>query len=287
MPTKTISLLPEYEFVSRIGRGAGATISLAISVADKQQVAIKHIARRGPADDRFIAQAETEYEVSHQLDHPSLRRCLDMVRIRKWLKTQHLFLIMEYINGVRLEDRRPKELADAVSVFKKIASGLQAMHEVGFAHADIKPNNILLTNNGGVKIIDFGQSCPLGHIKDRVQGTPDYIAPEQVLRREINQRTDVFNLGATMYWVVTGKYFITMIQNAPTGAKRMHIEARRNNDAPHLLDDRVPVALSRLIMECCATNPEDRPRDMKLVLSRLETIEHVMGRRTPEPSPES
>jgi serine/threonine-protein kinase len=284
MPTRTISLLPEYEFINRIGRGAGATISLAMSSADKQQVAVKHIVRRGPGDDKFIAQAENEYEIAHRLDHPYLRKCYDLVRIRKWLKTQHLFLIMEYVNGVKLEDRRPKDLLEAVTVYKKIAEGLDAVHASGFVHADIKPNNILLTNAGGVKIIDFGQSCPLGHVKDRVQGTPDYIAPEQVLRREITPRTDVFNLGATMYWIVTGKYFVTMIQNqmAPTGTKRMDIEARRNNEAPHLLDDSVPVALSRLIMECCETNPEDRPRDMKQLLSRLEVIEHVISRRSPE-----
>jgi len=152
------------------------------------------------------------------------------------------------------------------------------MHVAGFAHADIKPNNILLGKDGGVKIIDFGQSCPLGTAKKRLQGTPDYIAPEQVLRQKIDQRTDVFNLGATMYWVLTGKYFKTMIQNAPTGAKRIHIEAKRGNDPPHELNPAIPVALSRLVIDCCENSPDRRPRDMKEYLARLDLIRHLVER---------
>lgn len=279
MAPRSITLLPGYEFVSRIGRGAGATISLATESATRQQVAIKHVIRRTPEDDRFIAQAENEYEIAHQLNHPHLRKCMDIYRIRKWLRTQHLFLVLEHVDGTRLEDKRPKDLPGAIDVFRKIAEGLHAMHQAGFAHADIKPNNVLLGHDGVLKIIDFGQSCPLGHVKERVQGTPDYIAPEQVLRRPIDQRTDVFNLGATMYWILTGKYFETMIQKAAPGAKRHEIDARRGNAPPHELSAKIPVALSRLIMECCDNLPDARPRDMKQLLSRLDVIEHVMQRK--------
>ena len=282
MTTHALTLLDGYDYVNRIGRGAGATISLAIEVATRRQVAIKHVRRNGVQDDKFVAQAEVEYDIAHQLEHPYLRRCHDIVRVRRWLKIRHLFLVMEYVDGVRLEDRRPKSLSGAVEIFKHIADGLNAMHQAGFAHADIKPNNILLGKDGGLKIIDFGQSCPLGHVKDRVQGTPDYIAPEQVLRHPIDQRTDVFNLGATMYWILTGKYFVTMIQNAPAGAKRIEIESQRGNEPPHELDSQIPVALSRLVMDCCETQPDSRPRDMKQLTSRLEVIEHLMGRRPTE-----
>jgi serine/threonine-protein kinase len=279
MPAHATSNLPGYEFVSRVGRGAGATISLALETATRREVAIKHVMRRGPDDDRFIVQAENEFEVAHRLEHAYLRRCFDLVRVRRWLKTLHLFLIMEYVDGVRLEDRRPTEIGEILGVFRRIALGLQALHAVGYAHADIKPNNVLLTPGGGLKIIDFGQSCPLGHVKSRVQGTPDYIAPEQVLRKPIDQRTDVFNLGATMYWTLTGKYFVTMIQNAPAGAKRIEIESRRANAPPHELNPNVPVSLSRLALDCCEPNPDRRPRDMAQFLSRLEVIEHVLQRR--------
>lgn len=279
MSSKVISLLPAYELIGRLGTGAGATISHAREVASGREVAIKHVVRRTPQDAKFMAQAESEYEIAKDFEHPILRKCYDLVRIRKWLKTQHLFLIMEFVDGVRLEDRRPTDVLKAMWVYRKVAEGLHAMHQAGFAHADIKPNNVLLTKGGDLKIIDYGQSCPLGHVKQRVQGTPDYIAPEQVLRKPIDQRTDVFNLGATMYWIITGRYFKTLIQNVQVGDVRHEIESQRGNQAPHEMDESVPVGLSRLIMECCDEHPEKRPRDMKLVLSRLEVLEHVIKRR--------
>lgn len=275
MPTRTIPVLPGYEVISRIGKGAGAVISLAIERSAGRQVAIKHIVRRGPEDDRFIAQAENEWEVSRKLEHPYLRRSLDVVRVRKWLKTRELFLVMEYVDGDRLEDECPRDLRMIVAIFMKVAEGLQALHQLGYAHADIKPNNILLTKSG-LKIIDFGQSCPLGHVKERVQGTPDYIAPEQVQRREIDQRTDVYNLGATMYWVMTGKWYRTMVTVAPAGATRIALESERGNDPPHALNPRIPVPLSKIVMDCCATIREHRLRDMREVISRLEVVKHLL-----------
>ncbi len=278
MPTRAIPLLPGYEVLERIGRGAGAVISLARDLAGGRLVAIKHIVRQTPEDERFIAQAENEYEVAKQFEHPCLRRCYEIVRDRRWLKIRQLFLVMEYVNGERLEDHHPREIVRIISIFKQVAEGLHALHQSGYAHADTKPNNILLTADGGLKIIDFGQSCPLGHVKERIQGTPDFMAPEQVLRKAIDQRTDVFNLGATMYRVVTGKWFRTMMPLAPAAAKKIAIDSERKNDPPHELNPIIPVPLSRLIMQCCETAKEHRPRDMREVLSRLEMVEHLLER---------
>jgi serine/threonine-protein kinase len=282
MPTRAIPILPGYEVLSRIGRGAGAVISLARDTVQGRPVAVKHIVRRRPEDDRFIAQAENEYAVARQLNHPYLRKCYDLVRVRRWLKTRELVLVMEYVDGERLEDECPGDLPTILAIFKKVAEGLHALHQHGYAHADIKPNNILLTRDGGLKIIDFGQSCPLGHAKQRIQGTPDFIAPEQVHRAEIDQRTDVYNLGATMYWVVTGKWFRTLVTVASPTARRIALESQRDNDPPHELDPRVPLPLSRLILECCEAAKERRPRDMREVLSRLEVVEQVSSRWSTE-----
>ncbi len=283
MPTRSIPILPGYEVQSRIGRGAGAVISLAWDTAGARRVAIKHIVRRGPDDDRYIAQAENEYAVTRGVSHRYLRQCFDIVRVRKWLKTRELALVMEYVPGERLEDECPENLARIVEVFIKVAKGLGALHRHGFAHADIKPNNILLTDGGDVKIIDFGQSCPLGHTKERVQGTPDYMAPEQVLRHPIDQRTDVYNLGATMYWVVTGKWFKTMLTVTAPTATRIALESERGNAPPHELNPQVPLPLSNLIMACCAVSKDKRPRDMRDVLARLKVVRHLLTReREPE-----
>jgi serine/threonine-protein kinase len=282
MATHSLPILNGYELIERIGRGAGAIISLARETAGGRLVAIKHVIRETAEDERFIAQAENEFQVARQLENPYLRRCFDLLRVRKWLKTRELFLIMEHVDGERLEDQPPASLARILEIFRHAAEGLHAMHLAGFVHADIKPNNILLTRDGGLKIIDFGQSCPIGHVKQRIQGTPDYMAPEQVLRKTIDQRTDVFNLGATLYRVVTGKMFKTIMPMAPTAARKIELESQRGNQPPHELNPQIPVPLSKLISACCATAKEHRPADMRAVLSRLEVIEHVLTRhRTP------
>src|SRR5205809_142124 len=82
------------------------------------------------------------------------------------------------------------------------SSGLEALHHMGYIHCDLKPNNILVDPGGQVKVIDLGQACKVGTAKSRIQGTPDFIAPEQVKCEAVTARTDVFNLGATMYWTL-------------------------------------------------------------------------------------
>ena len=280
---RTFAQLPGYEIASRIGRGAGAVIYEARQRSSRKRVAVKHVVRHGPQDDRFVEQAETEYKVAHELDHPYLRRCYEIIRVRRWMKTRELFLIMELVDGERLDnqyqDRRPERVEPVIEMFMHVAEGLHAMHKHGYIHADIKPNNILLVPGGRLKIIDFGQSCPVGHTKTRIQGTPDYIAPEQVMMAPLDQRTDIFNLGATMYWVLTGKAFSTILPNAPAGAKKIDLDARRGNRPPHESNELVPLPLSRLIMECCASERERRPSDMSKVISRLETILMLLMKR--------
>jgi len=283
---RSFAQLPGYEILSRIGRGAGAVIYEARQSSSRGKVAVKHVVRHGPKDDRFIEQAEIEYNVSHELDNEYLRKCHDIIRVRRWLKTRELFLIMELVDGERMDtqfqDKRPDRLEPVVDMFLHVAAGLQAMHRHGYVHADIKPNNILLTSDGGLKIIDFGQSCTLGHTKSRIQGTPDYIAPEQVALTPLDQRTDVFNLGATMYWVLTGKAFSTILPNAEAGTKKIALDARRGNEPPHETNPQVPLPLSRLIMECCAHERDHRPWDMGKVISRLETIRHLLEKKREE-----
>lgn len=280
---RTFAKLPGYEIVGRIGRGAGAVIYQARERASRRPVAIKHVVRRGPKDDRFIEQAETEYRVAHQLNHPYLRKCTDIVRLRRWMKIRELFLVLELVEGERLDnqyrDKRPERVEPVVEMFRHVAEGLQAMHRHGYVHADIKPNNILLTRDGGLKIIDFGQSCPLGHAKERIQGTPDFIAPEQVALAPLDQRTDIFNLGATMYWVLTGKAFSTVLPSAEAGTKKIELDARRGNEPPHESNPQVPLPLSRLIIECCASQRDQRPWDMSKVISRLEMIQLLLAKK--------
>jgi serine/threonine-protein kinase len=151
------------------------------------------------------------------------------------------------------------------------------MHEDSLLHTDIKPNNILVTTDSKIKIIDFGQSCPIGFRKPRIQGTPDYIAPEQVERRHLTQQTDVFNLGATLYWALTGQTYPTMITKK--GRQQDAATRRKRVPTPQELNPEIPSALSKLVMESCSHERSMRPRDMKEVIARLEMLHHVLAKR--------
>jgi len=227
--------------------------------------------RRGAEDERFLEQVEVEYEVSSKVDHPNLRKSLEIHRVKKWFKVQELLLLMEYVSGKTLEQDRPTDLGRTIDLFRKVAAGLGALHDIGYVHADIKPNNIIVSDNDGIKIVDFGQSCRIGHKKARIQGTPDYIAPEQVRRLPLDQRTDVFNLGATLYWVLTNSTFPTDIRPNVPGGHAIKGPKR----APKDIDASIPAALSTLVMDCCESAPEKRPASMKQVIARLDVADEM------------
>jgi len=153
-----------------------------------------------------------------------------------------------------------------------VAEGLNAMHQSGYIHCDIKPNNILINNeSGAISIIDLGQCCKIGTVKPRIQGTPDYIAPEQVKRMHLDQRTDIFNLGATMYWALTGKNVPTLIPQANDLAAML---GPKTFAAPHEVYSKIPMSVSNLVVDCVKEDPSKRPRTMSDIISRLDLMIH-------------
>jgi serine/threonine-protein kinase len=278
--------LPEivsgYNVVRKLGDGARAQVFQVVKVATGQIFSLKRVVREEHEDDRFLQQAISEFEHSSRFDHPYLRKAYELHRIRSFFKLNEVQVILEYVEGLGLDQNRPTRVDKAVEVSIKLAQALQAMHDAGYLHADIKPNNILLTPDGGVKIIDFGQSCPVGFRKPRIQGTPDYIAPEQVERKHLTCQTDVFNLGATLYWALTGQTYPTLItkknrDRGPEHGRKSVIPT------PQQLNPEVPSLLSRLVMESCAFDRSLRPKDMKEVIARLEAVQALLARREAQP----
>jgi serine/threonine protein kinase len=275
--------LLNYEVLERLGEGARSTIYAVMDPLTKQTFALKHVVREDTKDIRFIEQMENEFAISKQFNHPNLRRSYDLKIIKSMLlKVNEAFLIMELFNGKALDVHLPPSVVDIVDAFIQASQGLKAMHVMGYVHCDIKPNNIMRTDGGLVKVIDFGQSAKIGTVKERIQGTPDFIAPEQVTRRPISVQTDVFNLGATLYWALTGKHIPTAYTVNKKGENSFLLDTRI--DTPQDLNPKVPGALSNLVMECISTKAQKRPAEMDQVITRLELAKHVLTRPTPAPS---
>ena len=260
-----------FSIIKRIGIGARSTIYMAIDEQDKTEVALKRVVFERPEDSRIFEQVDTEYKVARRIDHPYVRKCHKLKKIRSMFMVKEMLLSMEFFDGKSLEDSPALSLLDVLLVFRMVASGLLAMHQQGFVHCDMKPNNILINEAGSIKIIDLGQSCKIGTIKPRIQGTPDYIAPEQVRRKALGPKTDIFNLGATMYWALTGKNVPTLIPKKNSLGLPIPPPPRL---APHELRKKLPVELSKLVMDCIEDEPPQRPRDMMAVISRLDLLVH-------------
>ena len=140
----------------------------------------------------------------------------------------------------------------------------------------MKPHNVIvgvgLDGEHTAKLIDLGQSCKTGTIKKRIQGTPDYIAPEQVHRREITPKTDIYNFGATMYWVLTGKNIPTAMGHQKDSLMGSLDDSLIEKATPVSdINPLVPDRLNDIIMQCVEVDIDRRPDSMHSVADKLET----------------
>jgi serine/threonine protein kinase len=158
-----------------------------------------------------------------------------------------------------------------VLIFNQVAEALVHMHRRGVYHGDLKPSNIMVTKEGQVKLIDFGTACMKGQDKGRIQGTPQYIAPESVIEKVIDERTDIYNFGATMYRMFTGRY-------ANSGNLPKPGDVNKNKLAPPIqLNPNIPGTLNETILSCLQTNPEKRPAGMFEVQHQLAAVAKYLG----------
>lgn len=275
MRTRDTLDIPGYQVVQFLGSGARSTIWHVRECETGHPFALKRVVKTKPSDSRFIEQAVNEYEVGSSLEHPGVRRIHLLRRLKRWLSIREVHLLMELCEGLTLQSRRPQDVTVVVKVFGEIANSLAYMNASGYVHADTKPNNIIITPEAGVKLIDLGQSCRIGTVKKRIQGTPDFIAPEQVHRHPLDGRTDVYNFGAAMYWTLTGRAIPTVLA---TRKKRGVYTVNMTADPPDELNDDVSSSLSKLVMDCIRRRPSRRPETMNDVARRLGFIAHTLKR---------
>jgi len=263
-----------FTVLARIGEGARSILYAVHDPKSRQVWALKHVLRNTDKDQRFIEQCEREYAIGSKLDHPALRGMHKLLKHRKLLRVDGVSLLMEFIDAASLDQQLPRTYADAADVFTQVGEALSHMHGKGYVHADLKPTNILITEQGQVKVIDLGQACPIGTVKKRIQGTPGYMAPEQARREAIDEQTDIFNFGATLYWVLVREVIPTMMPPAHGDDTLLQKVDEANVEPPippHDRNKRVPKPLSDLVVDCVAFNRDDRPASMQEVLARLRT----------------
>jgi len=274
--------IPNYRIIEKLGVGAQSRVFRARCMRTGQDYTVKIVKIVKPEDASFIDLLKTEYAIGSTIDHPVIRKVYELRLLRQRFRVSGAILFLEYVNGLPMSDkefRRPMD--ELLRIFREVAHGLQAMHIAGWVHADLKPNNILVTTDGVVKLIDLGQSAKIHEAKARVQGTIDYMAPEQVQRGTLDHRTDVFGLGATLHRVFTGKAIATGM-NQTVSMHSASLVGRRVSEIRESTMDDLPACVTRLIDDCCRTDPKDRVADMAAVIERIDLARTILAKRPAE-----
>ena len=259
----------KYRVVNTLGTGAGSTILL---ISDKtaggKRYALKVVRKQEPEDEVYVQQALTEFEAAKKLNHPAISKVYDCRLKKSWFKTVGVELLMEYVDGKTLDEIEAPELGQLVLMFCHVASALAHMHRRGVFHGDLKPGNIMLNKVGQVKLIDFGTAWVRGQDKNRIQGTPQYIAPEQANEKVVNEKTDIYNLGATMYRMLTGRFPQQGILKPGEDRKLV---------PPSKINPRIPAGLNELIVTSLSIDPSRRPAGMFEMRDQMTAVAKQMG----------
>jgi serine/threonine protein kinase len=272
----------KFQVIGKLGTGAHSAILHVRRSADSTNYALKVVPIAGAEDRKFLEQAEHEFRVAQMLDHPNIIKVYALEILRDWFfRVNKVHLLIEYVNGKTLDTIPRLPIPKLVQVFEKVASALVHMHRRGVFHADLKPNNIVLSRTGDVKVIDFGLAWIRGEDKGRVQGTPEYIAPEQAKHRMVNERTDLYNFGATMYRMLTMRLPPSMVSKEDGG---LPINAKAWKKLLKPVDELAPDApkvLCDLVHRCLAFDAHDRPERASEVQGTLDHLAEDLV-RSPE-----
>jgi serine/threonine protein kinase len=276
----SVTSIGNFQILGKLGAGANSTILHVRRNADSKQYALKVVLIKSADDLKYLEQAQHEFRVAAMLDHPHLIKIHALETPKDWLfRVKKAHLLIEYVNGKTLDNVPRLSLPRLVQIFVAVAGGLVHMHRRGVCHADLKPNNIMLSRTGEVKVIDYGLAWIKTEPKGRVQGTPEYMAPEQARHGHVNERTDLYNFGATMYRLVTWRLPPTVVGeggmaiNAKTWEKVFKPVQEFVPDAPPVLCD--------VIHQCLQYNPQQRPERASEVQGTLDHLADELV-RSPE-----
>jgi len=260
----------KYEVLQVIGAGAHSNVYKVCHRDTRKRFAIKHVTVEDASAQRFFRQLQNEYELTRDLAHPNIAEVYDMVTRKRLLRVAEAYLVMEYVRGGPMTpDPRTYTFDELVFYFRQVADALAYLHEQGTIHTDVKPKNILITKRHLVKLVDFGQATRPGRSKGRIQGTFEFMAPEQVHDGVLDVRTDIFNLAASMYFMLSGRHTPPVIAATRGDIDFLPSRSRRPKSIRDV-NPAVTSALDDLLRYSCSRVRDDRPDTMADFIERFE-----------------
>jgi predicted Ser/Thr protein kinase len=254
-----------YSLDRELGRGGMGVVYLAREVHLDRPVAIKLLPPERAADrtlrDRFLREAR----LAAKLSHPNI---IPIFSVEE--SAGFVFFAMAFIDGMtlahRVRTRGPLPATEGAKVLREVAWALAYAHDHGLVHRDVKPDNILLEEaSGRVLVADFGIAAAAGDAQEQTSGTPEFMSPEQVLGTTLDARTDLYGLGATAFYMFSGRFPFE-------GKNATEILAKQvTAPAPSLtsLGLSVPRKIASLIDRCLSKSPDQRPENAKALAEQL------------------
>lgn len=255
-----------YRVEETIGEGGMAIVYKVHDISINRHVALKQLNTQesGEKQNRITELFEREFHTLSHLSHPRMIAVYDY-----GLSEFGPFYTMELLDGGDLRSLSPVKWDKACKLLLDICSALSLLHSRRIVHRDLSPRNIRCTSDGLAKLIDFGAMIPMGPCKQTV-GTPPFVAPEVVNLQTLDGRTDLYSLGATLYYTLTGRNaFPARNFNQLPGLWRV------TPLAPSEYAESIPKALDTLVMQLIDSDPHRRPVNAAEVMERLSAIANV------------
>ncbi|MCZ2525377.1 serine/threonine-protein kinase [Streptomyces sp. HB2AG] len=273
MPSQVIS--DRYELVQRLGHGGMGDVWRGYDTVLDRQVAVKLVRQEAVASpavaEEFARRFRREARVTARIQHPGVPQVYDAVLDASY---ERLYLVMELVDGVPLayciDPDLPLPVSWAAAVAAQVCTVLSHAHEVPVVHRDLKPGNILVANDGTVKVLDFGIAAMLRTDTTRITatgspvGTSRYMSPEQVQGGKVTPQSDLYALGCVLHELLCGRY---LFEGTEYQLMHQHLQAAPT-PLRHLRED-VPEALEELVLHLLRKRPERRPADTQEVYERL------------------
>jgi serine/threonine protein kinase len=262
-----------FKILDTLGAGAHSSILHIRREADSKEYALKLVPIDDKEDMKYLEQAKHEFRVGQMLNHPNLVKVYAFETEGGWFSgPKKGKLLIEYVPGQTMDKLPLMRMAKLLRVFERIADALTHMHKQGVYHADLKPNNLMYDSGTRVKLIDYGLAWIKGEAKDRVQGTPEYMAPETVEHKLINERTDMYNFGATMYRLVTLQLPPCWVTSGEVSLPMTAKIFKEQLKPVRIINPLVPEGLAELIHLCLQPHAVKRPERMSQIQGTLDQL---------------
>lgn len=259
-------LADRYEIIAKVGAGGMSDVYKAKDHILGRFVAIKVLKQEYSEDRNFVTKFRIEAQSAAGLEHPNIVNIYDVGNA-----DDLYFIVMEYVEGITLktyiEKKGQLSFKEAESIAIQVARGIEAAHNKNIIHRDIKPQNIIISTEGKVKVTDFGiaKAASTNTISSDVMGSVHYVSPEQARNGFVDARSDIYSLGIVMYEMITGR--VPFDGDTTVSVAIQHLQEEMT--APSVYAPNVPISCEKIILKCTQKNQDRRYQNIADLLTDL------------------